>query len=421
MSAPKIPTFPKRFFWGASTSAHQVEGNTHNNWSVWELENAKSLAQAAPYKISHLPVWPEIRDEATDPDNYVSRQAADHYNRYELDFDIARKLNFNAFRFSVEWSRIEPEEGKWDVAEIQHYREYIAALKKRGLEPFMTLYHWTVPTWFAAKGGFERARNIKYFVRFAEKVLSELGHDVRYVTTINEPDTVATHGYVILDHPPQRHSIAKGLWVYRNLLRAHKDIYKVGRRMSRRFKIGFTKGYAWLRAGDTRRRTRLAIRFDFWARDDLVLWYVGRKNDFIGLNYYFSDRHVGLRIDNTQENISDLGWEMRPEDLEHVIMRLAGRHKQPIIITESGVADRNDMYRQRWILRSIIAMDNAMKQGANVQGYLHWAMIDNFEWAYGRWPRFGLVEVDYDNDLKRKVRRSALWYGKAIKKMRDSS
>ena len=417
--AVEIPKFPKRFFWGASTSSHQVEGNTHNNWSVWELENAKSLAQAAPYKMSHLPMWAVFKDDATDPANYVSGRATDHYHRYELDFDIAEKLNFNAFRFSIEWSRIEPQEGQWDMTEIQHYREYIAALKKRGMEPFMTLYHWTVPTWFSDMDGFERARNIKYFVRFAEKVLSELGHDVRYVTTINEPDTVAMHSYVLLDHPPQRHSYVKAFWVYRNLLKAHKDVYKLGKRMSRRFRIGFTKGYAWLRPGDGRRRTRFAVKFDFWARDDMVLAYVGRKNDFIGVNYYFSDRHLGMRINNTFENLSDLGWEMRPEDLEYVLLRLAKRHKLPIFITESGVADRTDTYRQRWLLLTIIAMDNAIKQGADVQGYIHWAMTDNFEWAYGKWPRFGLVEIDYDNDLKRKVRKSAIWYGQAIKKMRE--
>lgn len=418
MSAPIIPKFPKRFFWGASTSSHQVEGNTHNNWSVWELENAKSLASAAPYKVSHLPVWPQIKDEAEDPRNYVSGIAADHYRRYELDFDIAQKLNFNAFRFSIEWSRIEPEEGKWDLDEIEHYRRYIQAIKKRGMEPFITLYHWVVPTWFSDRGGFEHAGNVKYFVRFAEKILQGLGSELRFITTINEPDTVSIHGYITLEHPPQRHSMFKAFWVYRNLLKAHKDVYKMGKKMSRRFKIGFTKGYAWVRAGDERRRTKWAVRADFWLRDDVVLGYVGRKTDFIGLNYYFSDRHIGLKIDNTAENLSDLGWEMRPEDLEHVLKRLWKRHKTPIIITESGVADRNDAYRQRWILKSIMAMDGAMKDGVEILGYLHWALIDNFEWAYGRWPRFGLVEIDYDNDLKRKVRKSAMWYGQVIKKMR---
>lgn len=418
MSENKKTFFPKDFLWGAATSAHQVEGYTHNNWSVWELENAKSLAHAAHFKLEHLPNWPQIKEGATDPDNYVSGRSTDHYKRYELDFNIAQRLNFNAFRFSIEWSRIEPEEGKWDLDEIQHYRDYIAALKARGMEPMVTLYHWTVPTWFADKGGFERSANIKYFVRFCEKVLEEYKGDLRFITTINEPDTVVVSGYVTLAHPPQKHSYIKGFWVYRNLLKAHKQVYKRGKKISRRFKIGFTKSYAWLRAGDDRFKTKFSVRLDFALRDDLVLNYVGNKTDFIGLNYYFSDRYIGLQIKNTNKDLSDMGWERRPRDLEYVLKRLASRHKKPILITESGVADQNDVYRQQWILDSILAVHNAMREGAVIWGYLHWAMLDNFEWAYGRWPRFGLVEIDYTNNCKRTVRPSAIWYGDVIKKMR---
>jgi len=418
MSTPSTPKFPKRFFWGAATSAHQVEGGTHNNWSVWELENAKSLAQAAPYRLGHLPVWGQIEAEAKNPDNYVSGQATDHYNRYEEDFDIAQKLNLNSFRFTIEWSRIEPHEGAWNIEAIEHYRTYIQAMKKRGLEPMPTLFHWTTPVWFTEMGGFERARNIKYFVRFAEKVLMEFNQELRYITTINEPDTVIINGYITLDHPPQKHSYVKAFWVYRNLLKAHKEIHRLARKRSRRFKVGFTKTYAWIREGDERRLTKWAVRADFALRDDIVLWYVGRKTDFIGANYYFSDRHIGVKIDDEQDHQNDLGWLMRPDDLELVLKRLHKRHKKPILITESGVADRNDAYRKWWIAHSLHAIHAAMKDGADVVGYMHWSLLDNFEWAYGRWPRFGLVEVDYDNDLKRTVRKSGLWYGSVVKKMR---
>ena len=367
--------------------------------------------------MSDLPIWEQIKDEAARPENYVSTEAVDHYNRYELDFDIARKLNLNAFRFSIEWSRIEPQEGVWDAAEIQHYRDYITALKKRGLEPMVTLFHWTMPVWFAEKGGFEHASNIKYFVRYAEKILDELGQDLRLITTINEPDTMVFHGYFTLEHPPQHHSPLKGFWVYRNLLLAHKRVYKLARKMSRRYKIGFTKSYAWIYPADDRRLTRLAVYVDFFVRDSLPFTYVGRKIDFIGVNYYFSDRRRGTKIDNEAENLSDLGWTMRPDDLVHVLRRL-GRRKKPIIITESGVADKGDKYRKWWITRSLGAISEAIADGVDVQGYLHWSLLDNFEWAYGRWPRFGLVEIDYENDLKRTVKKSALWYGQVVKKMR---
>lgn len=410
--------FPKRFLWGASTSAHQVEGGTHNQWSVWELENARSLAKQAEYKLAELPIWPEIKDEATNPDNYVSGQAVDHYNRYEADFDLVKDMNLNAFRFSIEWSRLEPEEGKWDPKAIEHYRKYLRALKARGIEPFVTLYHWTVPVWFAERGGFEKARNIAYFVRFAEKVLHELGKDIRYITTINEPDTVVGHGYFLQQHPPQAHSPLKGIWVYRNLLSAHRRVYAMAKRMSRRYQVGFTKSYAYVHGGDEHWLTRLTVRLDYLIRDDLVLTYVGKKMDFIGVNYYFSDRYVGRVISNEHTTANDLGWDLKPTDLELVLERLGRRYPDtPVIITESGVADMHDVYRKWWIAHSVQAVHNAMRSGVKVEGYLHWSLLDNFEWAYGRWPRFGLVAVDYKT-LARTPRPSAIWYGKLVKKLR---
>ena len=409
--------FPHRFYWGAATSAHQVEGNNHNNWSVWELENARSLAKSAEYKLSDLPIWSQIRAQATDPNNYVSGVAIDHYRRYELDLAIAQKLNLNAYRFSIEWSRIEPEEGVWNQEAIDHYRAYIREIKRRGMEPMPTLFHWTTPVWFSEKGGFERSKNIRYFVRFCERVIDEYHQDVRYITSINEPDTVASHGYVTLDHPPQQRSFFKAFFVYRNLLKAHKKIYSYAHKKSRRLRVGFTKSYAWVRAGDERFITRLAVRGDLWFRDDIPLRFVRRKCDFIGVNYYFSDRHIGVQLNNTHENLNDLGWEMRPEDIKHVLIRLK-KWKKPILVTESGVADQRDEHRKWWIAQTLAGIYAAQSAGADVIGYLHWSLFDNFEWAYGRWPRFGLVEIDYDDNLKRTVRPSGLWYGKLVKRLR---
>lgn len=422
MTKPKFQ-FPKHFFWGASTSAHQVEGNNHNQWTVWELENAQGLAKAAPYRLEHLESWSRIRAEAERADNYVSGEAADHYNRYEQDFDAVKAMGLNAFRFSIEWSRLEPKEGSWDVREIEHYRQYIKALRQRGIEPFVTLYHWTEPTWFSDKGGFEKLSNIKYFVRFAEKVIDELGVDIKYITTINEPDTVMMQGYFLAQHPPQKHSPLLGIHVYFNLLRAHKRVYKLARKRSRRFKVGFTKAYAWVSADQHSWRERLMVRLDFLIRDDIPLWFVGRKTAYIGLNYYFSDKRQGFKMVDHSEATprSDLGWEMVPEDLEKVLRRLGDRHpKLPIVITESGVADARDEYRQWWTARSLAAIHAAIVAGVRVDGYLHWALLDNFEWAYGKWPRFGLIEVDYDSQ-QRKPRPSALWYAKVVKNQRSGS
>lgn len=417
-------SFPKSFLWGASTSAHQVEGGNYNNWSLWEQENAKTLAKSAEYKLRDLQIWDKIRAEATRPDNYISGRAIDHYNRYESDFEIVRKMNLNAFRFSIEWSRVEPDEGVWNVTEIEHYKRYIKALRVLGIEPVITLYHWTVPAWFASKGAFEKSRNIEYFVRFADKIIEELGPALRYIVTVNEPDTAATHGYYTQEHPPQKRSLAKLIWVYRNHLKAHKIIYSLAKRRSRRFKVGFVKSYANAERGDERLTTRLAVWLDRTIRDRLVLRYVGHKQDFIGVNYYHNDvwrgikPHLGATSGATKdEPLNDLGWTMHPENLEKVLMRLK-RYKKPIFILDTGVADMDDKHRRDWISKTIVSMQRARVVGVNVQGYFHWSMFDNFEWAYGRWPRFGLIGIDYDNNLRRIPRKSAAYYAMIVKKMR---
>jgi len=170
-----IPRFPKRFLWGAATAAHQVEGGNHNQWSVWELENAKSKAAQAEYIYDHYDSWSRVATQAKKPSNYVSGKVGDHYNRYEEDFDLLESMHMNAYRFSVEWSRIEPQEGLWNAEAVMHYKDQIASLKKRGIEPMVTLFHFTLPVWFADKGGFAKRSNVKYFTRFATKIITELG------------------------------------------------------------------------------------------------------------------------------------------------------------------------------------------------------------------------------------------------------
>jgi beta-glucosidase len=409
--------FPQKFLWGVATSAHQVEGNTHNQWSVWELENARSLAKQADYKLTFLPHWDEFKPEATDPNNYVSGRATDHYNRYEADFDLLKGMGLNAFRFSIEWSRIQPEKDKWDQAEIEHYRKYIQALLARGIEPVATLFHFTLPVWFAEMGGFEKRGNIKYFVQFAEKVLQELGNDLRYICTINEPEVYVGEGYFAGEWPPNKQKKLLGFWVYTNLAVAHNRVYTIARRMNRRLRVGLTKNCAHHYPGDDAFVSRYSALIAEWLADHYFFNRIKRRLDWMGLNFYFSNRYYGYRVHNPNEKVSDLGWDMQPENLEFVIERLYSKYNIPIIITESGVADRHDKYRQWWIAESIKAIYRAMQNGAQVDGYLHWSFIDNFEWAYGKWPNFGLIKVNYDT-FKRTPRQSALWYAKTVKQIR---
>lgn len=412
-------TFPKRFLWGASTSAHQVEGGNHNQWTVSELEHAKTRAVQAAHQLGHLPIWNEIKQEASRPSNYVSGRASDHYRRYEEDSAILSQLNMNAFRFGIEWSRIEPEEGKWDMAEIEHYRMVLTALKKRGIEPMVTLFHWTMPVWFAEKGGFEKKRNVDYFVRFAEKILDELGGHVRLVCTINEPEVYVSYGWLSDGSwpPHKRAQYLQGMWVYWNLARAHNRVAKMAHKKSRRYKCGISKNCADHYDGDHSIKSKLVIRIVQYGADYWFLNRIRRHMDWLGVNYYFANRYVGGRVSNENIRTSDLGWDMQPDRLEYVLKRLYAVYKKPIIVTESGVADRNDQYRRWWIAHSIAAIHSAMQSGVKVLGYLHWSLLDNFEWAYGKWPRFGLVEVDYTTQA-RTVRPSAVWYGKVIKKLR---
>ncbi len=410
-------SFSKHFLWGASTAAHQVEGNNHNQWSVWELENAKTRAAQAAFQLDEFPNWSAIKAQATDPDNYVSGALADHYTRYEEDFAMLSAMHMNAYRFSIEWSRIEPQEGQWDAAEIAHYKQYIRALKKRDIEPVMTLFHFTLPIWFAEKGGFSKRANIQYFVRFAEKIVSEIGPDVRYIITINEPEVYAYESYAGHDWPPAESSRLKMWRVLNNLAVAHKRVAKRLHAMNRRYKVSFADNVTFYYPGDDARLSHLSADFiQYWANHYVVRKFV-KSCDFLGVNYYFTHRFYGYRIHDPEEKVSDLHWDMHPGDIEYVLERLQRDYKLPIMITENGLADENDQYRRWWLEETIKAMQRAMKGGVKLIGYLHWSLMDNFEWAYGKWPRFGLAAVDYKTG-KRTLRPSALWFGRVIKKIR---
>jgi len=416
--AEKTKSFPKRFLWGAATAAHQVEGNTHNQWSVWELENAKTKAAQAEYHYQDFPSWDRIKKDAKSPDNYVSGDLADHYHRYKEDFGFLEKMHMNAYRFSIEWSRIEPKEGAWNIEAITHYKEYLEELRRRNIEPVVTLFHFTLPVWFAEMGGFEHRRNVKYFVRFAEKVMSELGSSIRYVVTINEPEVYVYQGYWGQEWPPNQSSRLKVLRVSSNLALAHRRTAKLLHEMNRRYKIGFAKNSSFYYPGDTAWLSQMSANILQYFSDDFFIKKYVKHCDFIGVNYYFTNRVYGYRVHNPDEQLSDLHWDLQPANIQYVLERLGRKYKKPLLITENGLADAEDEHRQDWIKQTIVAMQQAMAHDVELIGYLHWSLLDNFEWAYGKWPRFGLVAVDYKTG-ERTLRPSAAWFGRVIKKLRD--
>ncbi len=405
--------FPRGFLWGAATSAHQVEGGNRNDWSEWERENASRLARESEGTYAHLKNWPEIRAQAQDPANYISGRACDHYHRFRKDFDIAKQLGHNAHRFSIEWSRIEPEEGKFNEHEIEHYRQVILSLRERGMEPFVTLWHWTLPLWLRDRGGVLAPDFAERFARYAERMGKELCGEVRLWMTLNEPTSVIANGYHRGVWPPQERSFGKVRRAYRALAEAHRQGYRALHETVSGAEVGFGNILLFLEPESASPLDRLAVRmWEHWA-NERFLKLIGGTNDYYALQYYFHFRVAfPRRIRNANERISDMGWELYPEGLYHLIMRFRNAGK-PIYVTENGLADAADRERGRFIRKSLEAVARAMREGADVRGYFHWSLLDNFEWDKGFWPRFGLVEVNYKT-LERKIRPSAGEYRKII-------
>ena len=419
--------FPKNFLWGASTSSHQVEGGNHNQWTVWELAHAAELAKTAENRLGHLPAWPDIKKEAQSPANYVSNKGVEHYKRYKADFDLVKKLNMNAFRFGIEWSRIEPEEGKWNQEAIDYYKNYIKELRQRDIEPIMNIWHWTLPVWFANKGGFLKRQNLQYFDRFMHKVAQELTEDVTYVITLNEPNVYASFGYLTKERltgawPPAKHSLFNFLKVYWNLVKVHRKAYYTLKHAKPSLQIGIAPQLANIQAKRPHNffdelSTQIMRYFWNW-------WFLHRirkEQDFVGFNFYFTDYYQftipnPFRLEDPRMPLSDIGWYMEPEGIYPLLLRAWVHYKKPIMITENGVADMHDQYRHWWLEETIVAMERALSEGVRLIGYCHWSLLDNFEWAYGWWPKFGLVAVDRKN-MRRTVRKSAKWFAEEIKKL----
>ncbi|MFZ5559516.1 MAG: glycoside hydrolase family 1 protein [Patescibacteria group bacterium] len=367
--------FPKNFYWGTATSAYQVEGGIRNDWS------------AAGQK-------------------YDAGIACDHYHRYEEDFDLAKSMNNNAHRFSIEWARIEPEEGKFDQNEIEHYRKVILALRQRGLEPFVTLYHWTLPSWFVKRGGWLNRKAPEYFEQYVGFVVRNLP-EVKFWIILNEPEIYSSHSYLNGAWPPCKKNIIFYLLVIKALIKGHKKAFKIIKSIQPSANIGIAKNNVY---------------FEGWLRAVANWWWnfcflnkIKNHQDFIGINYYFHNRIRGFKF-NQNENkvISDMGWEIYPEGIYHVLKDLK-RYNKPIFITENGLADADDSRREKFIVEHLKWIHKAIKEGVDMRGYIHWSLIDNFEWAWGFEPRFGLIEIDYKNNLKRTPRPSSKVYAEICK------
>lgn len=407
-----MPKKNPKFYWGASTAAHQVEGNNHNSWSEWEQSHAHELAKRAKGKYGSLPSWEYVGEEAQNPSNYISGASVDHYNRYLEDIEVMKELNLNAYRFSIEWSRIEPEDGKWDMNEVEHYREKIRALRKAGIEPFVTLWHWTHPLWFEHQGAWLSQYAVEQFARYVQFITRELAEEVDYWIILNEPINYTGQSYVLGQRPPQKVNYFTGLKVVDKLIKAHKKAYHYIKETDPEAMIGISETLVYFEPVNNSPITHLTTRFCRWF-NQMYSRALHDECDFVGLNYYFRNKVNQMFVSSPEsEKVSDLGWDLYPQGLYHVLKQVTWYNK-PIIITENGVADARDTYRKWWIEESMKAIQKARDEGVDVFGYLHWSLMDNFEWDVGYWVRFGLVHIDYDTQ-KRTIRDSARWYARYI-------
>lgn len=380
--------FPADFIWGTATSAYQTEGNNINtDW--WQWEHNKQRGQKYPIESSGI--------------------TCDSYNRYEEDFDWCKKLNNNGVRLSVEWARIEPQSGKFNQKELDHYKKVLAAAHDRGLKTFVTLHHFSNPLWFAKKGGWVNPKAPWYFARYAKICARELGPLTDAFFTINEPQVYALMCYTIGTWPPNKINPILSLICQINFIRAHNKAYKEIKSVSN-YIVGIVKHIVWYETFDQKPYfwDKLMAKFLFLLNCDFFIKPILKNLDIIGLNYYFTNQIKGLKAIHPAGMVSNLNWWINPEGLRNILVYLK-KFKIPIYITENGLADSEDKLRKVFIKAMLLACLEAMQLGAQLEGYFHWSLIDNFEWHEGYWPKFGLLAVNRKT-LERKPRKSFNYY-----------
>jgi beta-glucosidase len=431
--------FPKNFLWGAAVAAHQVEGNLKNDWTRWEDTTSKEKAKNAKKEFKMQAdalskfdekVWKRFEKRAANPSNYLSGKAIDFEHRYKEDIEIVKKLSLNSFRFSIEWSRIEPQEGKFSREGIEFYRKILTFLKSTNITPIVTLWHFTSPIWFADKGGFEKKENIRYFERFAKRMVEEFGTLTKYWITLNEPVGYVVSAYSQGIFPPNKKNPILMVRVYRNYIKAHRRVYDIIKSISPDAQVSIAKHNIWFEAADNFFLSKIIVRIAGRYSNQDFLEKIKDKIDFIGLNFYntqFIDRaKVGFFLklaifgSNSEykpakiaEGLkrSDMGWYLNPKAFYNILMDLKHFNK-PIIITEHGIADSEDTERADFIRDSLVEVHKTIREGLDVRGYMYWSLTDNFEWDKGFWPQFGLVAVDLKNNFKRSIKKSAFVYKK---------
>lgn len=400
-------SFPQGFVWGTATAAHQVEGNNVAS-DFWMLEHAPGTLFREP-----------------------SGDAVDHFHRYPQDIALVKQLGFGAYRFSVEWARIEPEEGRFSVAALDHYRRMIASCHEHGVKPCVTFHHFTSPLWFTLDGGWEDRTNVDRFLRFCERTVEHLGDLIDTAYTINEANLSATlqvagvfppgglksvAGFV--GEAAKRHGsslerigpflLGDPMKLRDTMLEAHvraRDVIKSG---PGSFPVGVTlamQDYQALPGGEEHVARARAESWDPFLE-------AARKDDFVGVQTYSRHRYDANGPVGPEAGVPVLimGYEFWPEALEGTVRYAAKTANVPIHVTENGIGTTDDAQRIEYERRALAALVKCMRDGIDVRGYFYWSLMDNFEWLFGYGPEFGLVAVDRTTQ-QRRPKPSAEWLG----------
>jgi beta-glucosidase len=387
------PSTLPRFLWGAATSSHQIEGNTRNDWTRWE-------------ESGHV-----VNRER-------SGRSTNHFANPDADLVLFSQLGWNAYRFSIEWSRVEPAPGAFSTPAIKRYRNIVDTLRRLRIEPLITLHHFTLPQWFADLGGFFASDAERYFLDYVSYVLDHLGDAVKLWITINEPMVYTVKGYTEGSWPPGERNLAKGWHLTNRLIDLHQKTYQIVKQRFPDSLVGLSHHLAYFMPYSgfslaDRTMTSLIDRVFNWRFIDKVQ----NHQDFLGINYYtrqWISARRGLMpiMAKPGARVTQMGWEVFPEGLYHMLQHLK-RYRKPILITENGIATDDDNDRQHYLIAHLEQIAKAQSEAIDIRGYFYWAALDNFEWAEGYRPRFGLIGVNYET-LERNPRPSATVYREII-------
>lgn len=407
--------FPEKFIWGTATAAHQVEGNNTQN-DFWVLE--------------HLPNSIFIEP---------SGDAIDHYHLYPQDIALIAELGFNSYRFSVEWARIEPEQGHFSAAAVAHYRRMLEACHANGLKTMVTLQHFTAPRWLVEQGGWVSDETPALFARFAAHITEELGDLIDYLCTLNEPNVPRMAALLWANEKreegegqPDFASFAikaaeafgvkqdnLGTFFFANtskarevFIAAHQQSVKAIKAIRPDIPVGMTLALHDMQALPGGEAKRDELRYELQT----AYMEAARGDDFIGVQTYTRDR-IGpdgpVRPDADME-VTEMGYEFYPEALENTIRYTAEQTGIPVIVTENGIGTHTDARRQEYYERALQGVINCIEDGVDVQGYYAWSAFDNYEWALGYRPTFGIIAVDRTTQT-RTVKPSGQWLGEVAR------